>query len=124
MQLAISCYFFSCFIYLCLFSADSFYIVLFLLCLLLCFNLLKIWENYDSREELSKEIYENFKYVNAYHRYMRMSGMYYSDLEDDEFHSEYEKKAKQLEDKLPKYLKERLGDIPDRDFEIYYKPAI
>lgn len=104
-----------------LFSSESFYVVLFLLCLLLCYNLLKIWENYDPREELSKEMYENFKYVNSYHRYTAMLSRYYDDLDSDTSYKEYQKKAKELEEKLPKYLKQRLRDIPTRDFELYYK---
>ena len=100
---------------------DGTYLFLFLLTVLLAFNLLKIHEIYDSRIELSEDLYNNFKECCSYHRYMQNSGIYDDDLDSDESYKIWEKRIKLIEKDLPNYLKDVMGSFPMREFEERYK---
>ena len=97
------------------------YIILFLLVLLLVFNLLKIYENYDSRIELIEEMYNKFKDCCEYHRYMQNSGIYDDDLDSDEIYKNWGKRIKLIEKDLPQCLLDKMGNFPMREFEERYK---
>ena len=100
---------------------DGTYLFLFLLTVLLAFNLLKIHEIYDSRIELSEDLYNKFKECCSYHRYMQNSGIYDDDLDSDESYKIWEKRIKLIEKDLPKYLLDVMGSFPMREFEERYK---
>ena len=97
------------------------YIILFLLVLLLVFNLLKIYENYDSRIELIEEMYNKFKDCSEYHRYMQNSGIYDDDLDSDEIYKNWGKRIKLIEKDLPQCLLDKMGTFPTREFKERYK---
>ena len=71
--------------------------------------------------ELDEKLFKDFRYCNEYHRYMDMSGRYDDDLSSDEEFKKYRDRVKEIEDTLPEELKEKLGEIKDSEFDLYYK---
>lgn len=100
---------------------DGTYLILFLLVVLLAFYLLKKYENYDPRIELSEDLYNKFKDCCSYHKYMQNSGIYDDDLDSDESYKIWEKRIKLIEKDLPQYLLDEMGSFPMREFEDRYK---
>lgn len=105
----------------CCLVLNGIYLVLFLLFILLAFNLLKLHINYDPRIELSIELYNNFKICCEYHRYMQNSGIYDDNLDSNKMYKAWEKEVKIIELTLPKYLLDEMGAFPMREFEARYK---
>lgn len=100
---------------------DDKYLILFLLVVLSAFYLLKKYENYDPRIELSEDLYNKFKDCFSYHKYMQNSGIYDDDLDSDESYKIWEKRIKLIEKDLPQYLLDEMGSFPMREFEDRYK---
>lgn len=105
----------------CCLVLNGIYLMLFLLFILLAFNLLKLHINYDPRIELSMELYNNFKKCCEYHRYMQNSGIYDDNLDSNKLYKAWEKEIKIIELTLPKYLLDEMGAFPMREFEARYK---
>ena len=88
---------------------------------LLTFYLLKKYENYDPRIELSEDLYNKFKDCFSYHKYMQNSGIYDDDLDSDEIYKNWGKRIKLIEKDLPQCLLDKMGTFPTREFKEIYK---
>lgn len=71
--------------------------------------------------ELDEKLFNDFRYCNEYHRYMASSGIYDDTLDSDEEFKKYRDRVKEIEYTLPEELKEKLGEIKDSEFDLYYK---